>query len=212
MTSLYSVTYIFRYIKNKFQVCSAVIGLSTYNSRTEERINKGEKEKSHPRFEWSLTWSGRKKKSLFPDEKHIWLTSRHIFSQAIAHLLRGCDVSSRFFIYLIVYFQRLQRWVDRIGCKSSHTYHVSHFQLQHLGWHHCLRSLPQACKCQDMENTCQVGKCYLFFSTCQSVSQSVRRGPGRDTARRWRIQYREMEAHAPHCRPDSTSKLPPMKV
>lgn len=32
-----------------------------------------------------------------------------------------CDVSRRFFIYFIVYFQRLQRWADRIGCKSSHT-------------------------------------------------------------------------------------------
>ncbi len=118
----------------------------------------------------------RRKSSLFPDEKHIWLTSRHVFSQAIAHLLWGCDVSGGFFIYLSVYFQLLQRWVEELAVKA----HTRTMILTPSFRHHCLRSLPQACKCQDMENTCQVGKCYLFFSTCQSVSQSVRRGPGTD--------------------------------
>lgn len=94
-----------------------VVQSLVYRRTTEERINKRGK-KSHPRLELDPG----KKHSLFPDEKHIWLTSRHIFSQAIAHLLWGCDVSGGFFIYLIVYFQRLQRWVDELAVKAhTHT-------------------------------------------------------------------------------------------
>lgn len=148
-----------------------VVQSLVYRLSTEERINK-KKNKIPPTTRVKPS-SIRGKTSLFPDEKHIWLTSRHIFSQEIAHLLWGCDVSGGFCIYLIVYFQLLQRWVEGLAVKAQ-----TRTMILFSSFRHRSLPLPQACKCQDMENTCQVGKCYLFFSTCQSASQSVRRGPG----------------------------------
>ncbi len=64
---------------------------------------------------------------------------------------------------------------DELAVKAHSTYHDSHSPSFR---HHCLRSLPQACKCQDMENTVRSGSVIYFFSTC--TFSPVRRGPGTD--------------------------------
>lgn len=173
-----------------------VVQSLVYRLSTEERINK-KKNKIPPTTRVKPS-SIRGKTSLFPDEKHISLTSRHIFSQEITHLLWGCDVSGGFGIYLIVYFQLLQRWVEGLAVKAQTRTMILFSSFRH-------RSLPlftapgvQVPRHGEHLSGREVLSIFLNMPERISVRQTWS----------WHIH----PAHVPHCRPDSTSKLPSMKV